>query len=89
MAEERSMARFEVARRLQELALRVAAGRPIRVGGRAVRVPDEVILEEELEEEDGEVEIEIELRWATKPARKAAPERAGAAARPRGRGTKR
>jgi hypothetical protein len=72
---ERELSRLAVARRLQEVALRIAAGTPVRVGGVAVQIPDRVIVEEELETRAGETERELELRGpaarAASPGRKA------------------
>ena len=72
MKRTRTMSRWAAARRLQELALRIAGGRPLRVGRRATRAGDRVTLEEELEVSDGVVEFELELRWPATPGRRAA-----------------
>ena len=63
MPTKRTMTRWALARRLQMLAIRVAAGKPIRIGRTSIRVPDKVVWEEELETEDGQTELEIELKW--------------------------
>jgi hypothetical protein len=86
MAKKRTMTRLALARRLQELALRIAAGKPVRVGGVSARVPERVLLEEELETRDGETELELEVSWPAprRPAAKgarAAPRRSRAGAR--------
>jgi amphi-Trp domain-containing protein len=57
------MSRLALARRLSSLALQIAAGRPVRVRGAPVRVPERVVLEEELESQDGETELELEISW--------------------------
>ncbi|MGI5863939.1 MAG: hypothetical protein ACOX6T_18050 [Myxococcales bacterium] len=68
MPKKRTISRWALARRLQETALRIAAGKPVRIGGQVVCVPDEIVLEEELETVDGETELEFEIKW---PAEKA------------------
>jgi hypothetical protein len=42
MKTTRELTRLAVARRLQDVAVRIAAGRPVRVGGVAVLVPDRI-----------------------------------------------
>jgi amphi-Trp domain-containing protein len=69
MKTTRELSRLAVARRLQDMALRIASGRPIRVGGVSVRVPERIVVEEELETKDGETEFEVELKWPAAPAR--------------------
>ncbi len=69
MKTTRELSRLAVARRLQDLALRIAAGKPIRVGGVSVRVPERIVVEEELETKDGETELEIELKWPAAPVK--------------------
>lgn len=69
MRTRRTMSRWAVARRLQDMALRISAGKPIRIGGVAVSVPDQVVLEEELEKKGGETECEFELTWPVPPMR--------------------
>jgi len=64
MKKKKTVGRWAVARRLQELSLRIAAGKPIWIGGVRVLVPDEVKLQEEIETESGAAEIELELKWA-------------------------
>jgi hypothetical protein len=63
MGKGRTLTRLALARHLQELALRIAAGEPVRVGGAEVRIPDRVLLEEEVETHDGVTELELELKW--------------------------
>ncbi len=63
MRETQTLSRYMLAKKLQEAALRIAAGKPIRVGDQSVRVPDEVVLEAEIEIEDGETELEFEIKW--------------------------
>ncbi|MBM4353950.1 MAG: amphi-Trp domain-containing protein [Deltaproteobacteria bacterium] len=63
MARKKKLSRLAVCRKLQELALKIAAGRPVRAGNRSVKVPDELEIEMEIEVEDGEYELEIELKW--------------------------
>jgi amphi-Trp domain-containing protein len=65
MRKQRTLNRMALARRLQELALSIAAGKPVRVGNVSVLVPEQVVLEEELETKEGETELEFELKWAT------------------------
>jgi len=92
----KTVSRWALARRLNQVALRIAAGRPVRIGGVSVRIPDELVLDEEFETGDGETEVEFEFRWpaaAARPTRKR-PRAAAAAgltpprlpARPAGRG---
>jgi amphi-Trp domain-containing protein len=64
MKKKRTVSRWSLSRRLQELALRIAAGKPIRIGGKSVRLPEEVELEEELEAKNGKTELELEIKWA-------------------------
>jgi amphi-Trp domain-containing protein len=63
MKTKRHISRWSLARRLQDMALRVSAGRPIRIGGILVRLPDQVVLEEEVETKKGKTELELELKW--------------------------
>ena len=74
MKTKRTLSRWTLARRLQDVALRIAAGKPVRIGGVLVRVPDQVVLEEEVETKGGETELELELKWprsaVTRPGRK-------------------
>jgi amphi-Trp domain-containing protein len=63
MKTKRAMSRFALARRLHEMALRIAAGKPIRIGGVSIQLPNRVNLEEEVETKAGETEIEIEIKW--------------------------
>jgi len=63
MKTKRNISRWSLARRLQDMALRVSADKPIRIGGVSVRVPDQVALEIEVETKDGETELEFELKW--------------------------
>lgn len=63
MKTKRELSRLAVARRLQDIALRIAAGKPVSIGGVAVRVPERIIVEEELESKSGKTELEIELSW--------------------------
>jgi amphi-Trp domain-containing protein len=63
MKTKRELNRLAVARRLQDLALRIAAGKPVVVSGVSVAVPERVVVEEEIETKDGQTELEIELTW--------------------------
>jgi len=65
MKERTHMTRMALARRLQQIALLVAAGKPVRVGKRAATVPDRVVVETELDagKPGGERELEIEIKW--------------------------
>lgn len=67
MKKARPVTRLAVARLLQDLALRIAAGRPVRVGGASARIPEKVALELELETSGGVTELEVELTWASRP----------------------
>jgi amphi-Trp domain-containing protein len=77
MKNKQTLSRWTLARRLQDMALRIAAGKPVRVGGVLVRVPDQIILEEEVETKDGKTELEFEMKWpvSTGPAAKSSPRR--------------
>jgi amphi-Trp domain-containing protein len=63
MRKTRTISRWALVRRLHDIALRVAAGKPIRIGGSSVVVPERLQLEEEFETADGEVELELEIKW--------------------------
>lgn len=67
MRRKRVMSREMLARRLEGWAARIRAGRPVRVGSRAVRLPDRLIVETEFEIETGVAELEIEIRWPVGP----------------------
>lgn len=69
MRKTRSMTRLTLARRLSELAVRIAAGKPVRIAGTAVSLPERFALEEELETSGGETELELELKWPAAPGR--------------------
>lgn len=58
-----TVTRLALARRLQAIALALAADKPIRVGRASVRVPERVKFEQEFETEDGEMELELEITW--------------------------
>jgi hypothetical protein len=77
MRKSKQTSRWALARRLQDLALRIATARPIRVGGKAVRVPDRFLLEEEFESTKGEHELELELKWRAPHAPKRTPGKRG------------
>ncbi len=82
MSDERTIDRFALARRLQDLALRIAAGKPVRIGGKSVRIPDTVSLEEEVETEDGTTEVEFEISWAAQAEKAGKPAKAKKPAKP-------
>jgi len=63
MAHKKKMARLDLCRKLHELALKIAADKPVRVGNRSVRIPDHVEFEIEFDQEDGKSELEIEVKW--------------------------
>jgi hypothetical protein len=63
------MDRWSLARRLQDMALRIAADKRIRIGRASVRVRDEVVVEEELATKEGETELEFEIKWPAVPTR--------------------
>lgn len=65
----RTVSRWTLARRLQDVAMRIAAGKPVRVGGASIVVPDRVVLEEELELSGNQTELEFEVSWRKAPAR--------------------
>lgn len=65
MKTTRELSRWSLARHLQNVALRIAAGKPVRIGGVSVLVPDRVVIEEEVQTKDGETELEFELKWPT------------------------
>jgi amphi-Trp domain-containing protein len=71
MKVQRSMSRWSLARRLQDVALRISAGKPIRVGGVSVCIPDRVVFEQEVETRKGKTELEFELKWPVTAARSA------------------
>lgn len=67
MSKTRTISRWTLSRRLQELALRIAAGKPVKVNGVSVVVPDRVTLETELESDAEEHELELEISWPAAP----------------------
>ena len=67
MKTTRELSRWSLAQHLQDVALRIAAGKPVRIGGVSVLVPDRVVVEEEVQTKDGETELEFELKWPTAP----------------------
>ena len=69
MKEKQTLSRWMLAKKLQDLALRIAAGKPVRIGDRSVRIPDHVTLEAEVETEDGETELEFEITWKAPKAK--------------------
>ena len=69
MKTQRTMSRWSLARRLQDVALHISAGKPIRIGGISVHVPDQVVIEEEVETKNGETELEFELKWPSDAVR--------------------
>lgn len=79
----RTVSRWTLARRLQDVAMRIAAGKPVRIGGTSVVVPDRVVLEEELELSGNQTELEFELSWRKAPARATKGRRSAARAKKR------
>lgn len=75
MARRRTVTRWTLARRLQDVAMRIAAGKPIRIGGVDVVVPDRVQLEEEYERSGPEAELELEISWREAPASSGRPKK--------------
>jgi hypothetical protein len=63
MKTKRRLSRYQLARRLQYLALQISAGRPIRIGDASVCIPANAIIEEEMETTKGGTEIEFEIHW--------------------------
>lgn len=59
----KTITRLALARRLQSIALALAADRPVRVGNRSVRVPERVTFEQEIEISGKETELEFEITW--------------------------
>jgi hypothetical protein len=50
------MSRYALARRLHYMAWQISAGKPARLGGKSIHVPDPVIVEEEFESAAGEAD---------------------------------
>jgi hypothetical protein len=68
---KRRLSRYQLARRLQDLALQIAAGKPIRIGATSASIPANAVIEEEMETTSGGTEIEFEIHWplsASRPA---------------------
>jgi amphi-Trp domain-containing protein len=63
---KRKMSRYALARRLHDIALQISAGMPVRIGGRAIQIPDHVSVEEEFELNPGEVDLEFEIHWPSR-----------------------
>lgn len=63
MKTKRRLSRYALARRLQYLALRIAAGKPIQIGSTSVRIPTSAVIEEEIETTRNGTEIEFEIHW--------------------------
>lgn len=81
---QKTITRLTLARRLQAIALAIAADQPIRIGQKSVRVPDRVAFEEELETTRTETELEFELTWST-PAASSSGTRTGKSGRRKSR----
>lgn len=75
MKAKRMLSRFAVARRLAELSVRIAAGRPIKIGKALVKLPERFVWEESVEREEGEMELEFELKWPAAGEAPAKPRR--------------
>ena len=69
MKTKKELKRLVLERRLQDIAPRIAVGRPVRINGVFVSVPDRVFVEEEVESNNGETELELELKWHAVPYR--------------------
>ncbi len=67
MKTRQTLNRMGLARQLQDMALRIASGKPVKINGRSVRVPDHVEVKAEIEIEDQEQQIEIEIKWPATP----------------------
>jgi hypothetical protein len=69
MKTKRRLSNYQLARRLQYLALQISAGKPIRIGGTSVRIPANAVIEEEIETTRGGMEIEFEIHWPLSASR--------------------
>lgn len=63
MRRNQLLERAALARQLEDWAACLRSGSAIRVGGSAVRVPERVTVETEIESENGSTELEIEVKW--------------------------
>jgi len=63
MMTKRTLSSYSLARRLQYLALQIAAGKPIQIGSSSVRIPANAVIEEEIETTRSGTEIEFEIYW--------------------------
>lgn len=69
MKTKRKMSSYDLARRLQRIALQIASGKDIKIGSLSVRIPSTVVVEEEIETTRGGTEIEFEICWPSSPSR--------------------
>ncbi len=63
MKTKRKMSRYALARRLHYLAVQISAGKPVKIGGRSIQLPDRVVVEGELECTPGETDLQFEINW--------------------------
>ena len=70
MKTKRKMSRYALAHRLQNIALQIASGKPIRIGSGLAPLPKQFLVEEERENSNGTIEIEIEIRWPEPSSRR-------------------
>ena len=63
MKEQQVISRWALAQQLQDLALRIAAGKPVRINHTSIRIPDSVLVQVEYENSDDDHEFEIEIKW--------------------------
>jgi hypothetical protein len=68
----REMRRYALARRIHHIALRVSAGKPVRIRGKSVCVPDRVSVEEEFESAAGKADLEFDIHWPLRVIRPSA-----------------
>ena len=83
MKTKRRLSRYALARRLQHLALQIAAGKPIQIGSSSVYIPANAVIEEEIETTRSGTEIEFEIYWPASTAQAAPLERAKRTSRAR------
>lgn len=76
MKTKRRLSRYALARRLQCLALQIAAGKSIQIGSSSVRIPANAVMEEEIETTRSGTEIEFEIYWPASTAKSASIESA-------------
>lgn len=70
---KRKMSSYDLARRLQRLALQIASGKAVKIGNSSVLIPSAVVVEEEIEKTGNGTEIEIEICWPSSTGRSRVP----------------